>query len=71
MLDSGQVGCVDCNNVEDVQEVARIATEYAKDEGQLMVNRMARDAARDSKIMNFTGQTSHNKAYRFIVRFKL
>lgn len=66
-VETGQAGCVPCNNIANVQEVARIATEYAKNEAQLMVNRMARDAARKSKIMTFSGQTEHDKTYRFIV----
>ncbi len=45
--------------------------EYAKDEGQLMLNRMARDVARNSKIMSFEGKTSHDKAHRFIVDLKI
>lgn len=65
--DGGDAGGVACGNIADVQEVAAIAVEYAKDEGQLMINRMARDTARKSKIMTFSGQTKHNKAHRFIV----
>lgn len=68
--DSRKAGCVSCGNIADVQEVAKMAIEYAKDEGQLIVNRIARDAARKSKFMNFKGQTEHNKAHRFIVAFK-
>ncbi len=48
-----------------------MALEYAKDEGQLILNRMAMDAAKKSKIMTFKGQTSHNKANLFIVDMKL
>lgn len=69
--DGGDVGCVSCGNVADVQEVANMAVEYAKDEGQLILNRMARDTARKSKIMTFKGQTSHDKAHRFVVDMKL
>ena len=65
-----QAGCADCGNVADVQEVARLAIEYAKDEAQLMLNRAAQEAARKSKIMTFKGQTSHDKAHRFIVDLK-
>lgn len=68
---TGQAGCADCSNVADVQEVARLAVEYAKDEAQLMLNRAAKEAARKSKIMTFKGQTSHDKAHRFIVDLKL
>ncbi len=69
--ESGEAGCVGCGNVADVKEVAQMAIEYAKDEGQLILNRMAKDTARKSKIMNFKGQTSHNKDHRFIVDLKL
>jgi len=69
--EGGEAGCIPCGNIADVQEVAQMAIEYAKDEGQLIVNRMARDAARKSKFMSFKGQTEHNKAHRFIVEFKL
>lgn len=69
--DSGQAGCIDCDNIDDVKEVGRMVTEYAKDEGQLMLNRLAQDTARKSKFMNFTGQTAHNKAHRFIVKFEI
>jgi hypothetical protein len=69
--DTGQAGCADCGNIADVKEVARLAVEYAKDEGQLIVNRMARDVARKSKIMNFKGQTSHDKAHRFVIELKI
>ncbi len=65
--DGGDVGCVECGNIADVEKVASMAVDYAKDELQLMLNRMARDTARNSKIMTFSGQTEHNKPYRFIV----
>lgn len=51
--------------------MAQLAIQYAKDEGQLIVNRIARDAARKSKIMNFKGLTAHNKTHRFVVEFQL
>lgn len=69
--DGGDVGCVDCGNIANVQQVAAMAVEYAKDEGQLILNRMARDTAKKSKIMTFKGQTSHDKAHRFVVDMKL
>lgn len=69
--EGGEAGCVQCGNVSRVQEVAQIAVQYAKDEGQLMVNRMARDAASKSKFMHFKGQTEHDKAHRFVVELQL
>ncbi|MTH96411.1 hypothetical protein [Roseibium sp. RKSG952] len=66
-VETRQAGCAPCGNVSDVQEVARIATEYAKDEAQLMLNRMARDTVRQRKFMTFSGQTEHNETYRFII----
>ncbi|MCZ4266041.1 hypothetical protein O4G73_13115 [Erythrobacter sp. G21629-S1] len=69
--DSGEAGCNGCGNVASVQEVGKMAIDYAKDEGQLIINRMARDAAAKSKIMSFKGQTTHNKPHRFIVDLKL
>ena len=68
---SGEVGCVGCGNIDSVQEVARLATGYAEDEAQLILNRMSQDAARKSKFMTFKGQTSHNEAHSFIVDLKL
>lgn len=68
---SGNAGCEPCGSIEDIQEVARLAVEYAKDEGQLMLNRMARDAARGSKIMTFSGKTEHDQVHRFIVELKI
>lgn len=70
-VDTGQAGCTDCGNVADVKDVAKMAVEYAKDEGQLILNRMARDVARKSKIMTFNGQTEHDKAHKFIVDLKI
>lgn len=66
-VETGEAGCLPCGNVAGVQEVARMATDYAKEEAQLMINRMARDTARKSKIMTFSGQTEHNRPHRFIV----
>ena len=70
-VETGEVGCIPCGNIANAQEVAQMAIEYAKDEGQLVINRLARDAARKSKIMSFKGQTEHNKAHRFVVDLKL
>ena len=67
---SGEAGCVTCGNIADVKDVAQMAIQYAKDEGQLILNRMARDTVRKSKIMSFKGQTSHNKVHRFIVNLE-
>jgi len=69
--DAGEAGCIDCGNVDDVKEVAKLAVEYAKIEAQLMVNRLMRDTARGSKMMTFEGKTSHDKPHRFIVEFEL
>ena len=69
--DSGEAGCAPCGNIANVQEVGQMAIDYAKDEGQLILNRMARDAAAKSKIMSFKGQTAHDKHHRFIVDLKL
>lgn len=65
--DSGEAGCVNCGNIDVVQEVGRMAMEYVKDEGQMILNRAARDVARQSKIMSFTGQTKNDKAHRFVI----
>lgn len=69
--DSGEAGCIPCGNVADVQEVAQMAIEFAKDEGQLQLNRMARDVAKQSKFVNFSGQTAHDKTHRFVVDLKI
>ncbi|WP_410217263.1 hypothetical protein [Paracoccus sp. (in: a-proteobacteria)] len=66
-MDSRDAGCAACRNWDNVQKVARIAIEYAKDEGQLMLNQAAQDAARKSKLMTFSGQTEHDERHRFIV----
>lgn len=65
--DPTNAGCVHCSNIAEIQEVADLAVEYAKDELQLRLNRHARDTARKSKIMSFKGQTEHNKRHRFTV----
>lgn len=67
----GDAGCIPCGNIADVREVAQMAIEYAKDEAQLMLNRLAKDAAHKSNIMKFSGQTEHNQDHRFIVDLKL
>ena len=69
--ESDQAGCATCDNIGDVQEIGRLVTEYAKDESQLMINRMAKDVARKSKILDFKGQTEHKKRHRFIVKLEL
>lgn len=68
---TGQVGCARCRNVDSAQQVAKMAVEYAKDEGQLMFNRLARDTASQSSFMSFKGKTQHNKTHRFTVELKL
>lgn len=70
-VETGKAGCADCGNIDDAQEVAKIAVQFAKDEGQLMLNRLARDTTRKSKFMTFKGQTEHDKTHRFIVDLKL
>lgn len=69
-IETGKAGCVACGNVDEVQDVARIAIDYAKDELQLRLNRAALDAARKSKLMTFSGQTAHDQEHRFIVDLK-
>ena len=64
-------GCATCGNWAGKDEVAGIAPEYAKREGRLQINRMARDVASGSKIMTFSGDTEHDQSYRFIVHFKI
>lgn len=70
-VDAGKAGCAGCGNIDDVQEVAKIAIQFAKDEGQLMLNRQAQDTARKIKFMTFKGQTEHDKTHRFIVDLKV
>lgn len=65
--ETGKAGCIPCGNTANVKKVAQVAIEYAKDEGQLLLNRALRDIARKSKMMNFSGQTQHKKSYAFIV----
>lgn len=61
-----QWGCAACGNWADYDEVRKTADQYFVDQAQLHLNRLARDAARKSKIMTFKGQTVSNKLYRFI-----
>ena len=68
---SGDAGCVICGNVANVEQVAKIASEYATDEAQLMLNRMARDVASKSSFMTFKGKTEHDLAHRFIVQLQI
>lgn len=69
--DSREAGCVPCGNTAPVQEVAQLAVQYAKDEGQLMLNRAAKVAASKSKFMSFKGKTTHDRAHRFVVELQL
>lgn len=64
--ETGKAGCIPCGNTANIQEVANSAIEFAKDEGQLILNRSLRDVARGSKMMNFSGQTEHKKSHDFI-----
>lgn len=65
--DGTDVGCTDCGNFADIDEAASIAMQFAQDALQLQINTLARDAARKSKVMTFSGKTAHNKTYRFTV----
>lgn len=67
----GNAGCVACNNIADIQDVANMAIQYAKDEGQMIVNRLARNVADKSKIMTFEGKITHDKPHRFIVKVEI
>ncbi|MFG6535768.1 hypothetical protein [Sulfitobacter sp. CS16] len=64
---NSQAGCSACDNWADLDEVNEIAREYVADSAQLFLNRGLADAARGSKFMKFSGQTSSNKTYRFVV----
>lgn len=66
-----QLGCASCDNRADQDEVVKMAMNYVQDEAQLMLNRLARDAALQSKFMTFPGQTEHDKTHRFVVELKL
>lgn len=69
--DGSEFGCAACGNWADRDQVAAMVTQYAKDEGQLILNRKARDAASKSKIMTFRSQTEHDQTHRFIIKFEL
>lgn len=66
-IESGEAGCASCGNWNHIQEVVRISSEYAKDEGQLILNRAMREAARGNSFVAFDGQSAHDKSYRFVV----
>ncbi|MFV1807423.1 hypothetical protein [Phaeobacter sp. Ax4a-4a] len=65
--ETGEAGCVSCGNTADIKQVAKVAIEFAKDEGQLILNRQMRDVAKGSSFLKFTGQTRHKKMHAFIV----
>jgi hypothetical protein len=64
-------GCRACNNWADKDQIVQVVFQYAKDDGQLRLNRMARDAARKSKIMTFSGKTEHDTVHPFIVKLDI
>lgn len=68
---AGQVGCAACGNWDEPDEAARKAVEFAKIEAQLILNRAARDAARRSKLLKFSGKTTHDRTHPFIVELKI
>lgn len=70
-VETGEAGCVPCGNLANIQEVVRMTFDYAKDEGQIRLNRHARDVASKVKFMKFSGQTEHDKTHRFVVDLKL
>lgn len=67
----GQAGCAACDNWANQDDIRKIVGEYVQDEGQMIINRKMRDAARGSKIMKFTGKTKSDKVHRFRVDLKL
>ncbi len=69
--DGKQIGCVACDNWGDPDEVGKLAAEFVKDDYQLAFNRMARDVAKNSKVMKFTGDTAHKRTHRFIADLKV
>lgn len=65
-----QVGCIPCDNWAEVDQAGHIAVEFAKDEAQMILNRMMKDTARRSKMMTFKGKTQSDKKYRFVIDLK-
>lgn len=68
---AGQAGCAACDNWADQDEIRQMVADYAKDEGQMILNRALRDTARGSKLMHFTGQTQSDKRHRFRIDLQL
>lgn len=64
-------GCAACDNWADKDQLTAMVFNYAKHEGQLRLNRLARDAARKSKVMTFRGQTEHDTTHPFIVDLQI
>lgn len=65
------VGCVLCGNWADLDDAVLAAVEFAKEDAQLQLNRLARDMTKGRKFLTFNGDTEHNRAHRFIVHFKI
>jgi hypothetical protein len=69
--DATKAGCTVCNNIDEVEEVARIAGEYVKDELQIGLNRALHSTAKSIKFATFSGKTKNDKSYRFIIDWKV
>ena len=67
--DGNEAACVACGNAGTAEQVAAIAIENAKDELQLALNREMQKAAGKSKIFEFSGKTTNDRSYRFVVDF--
>lgn len=67
---NGEAGCAVCDNWAAPDEIGQIAAQYAKDEGQMILNRRARDAASKSKLMTFSGKTESDQTDRFIAQLE-
>ncbi|MGK7652415.1 hypothetical protein ACSQ76_08370 [Roseovarius sp. B08] len=67
--EDGQVeyGCSDCNNWDTREEVLRISKEYTTEQAQLNLNKHMKQIASRSKGMTFSGSTTSDKKFRFVV----
>lgn len=65
--ESSNIGCPECLTWTPKDDAIRIVKEFATAEMQLQLNRQMKDMATKSKTMTFSGQTEHDRSYRFKV----